>query len=125
MSRYFDTSEPNSTCNVCGRRFAYGDKWSPMMREDIWNHIVKYYNLREFEIEAGKRFDKAYDEWMNHKYEGADTEDEYEKLHDTNKHLFICYKCMERALGRKIQKSDLIGEDVPINQDFEEFYFKD
>lgn len=30
---------------------------------------------------------------------------------------------MEKALSRRIRRSDLIGKDVPLNEDFEDMYF--
>ena len=38
-------------------------------------------------------------------------------------HLYICSDCMEKALGRKLLKTDLIGENIQFNKDFENNYF--
>lgn len=40
-----------------------------------------------------------------------------------NEHLYLCYECIEKALGRKIKRNDLIGKNVPFNENFEEMYF--
>ena len=103
----------NCKCQVCGKKFAYGDEQSPMLREDIWNSIVKFYNLEEYEKEADERFNENY---------------EYRKLigdrHSDDEHLYLCYECMEKALGRKLTIKDLININVPLNMAFEKMYFK-
>ena len=43
------------------KKFAYGDEQSPMLREDVWNSVVKFYNLEEYEKEADKRFLENYE----------------------------------------------------------------
>lgn len=100
-------------CQVCEKRFAYGDEQSPMLRDDIWNNIVKFYNLEQYEKEADDRFQENY---------------EYRKQigqrHSDDEHLYLCYECMEKALGRRIEPGDLINIGVPLNMRFEEMYFK-
>ena len=98
------------TCQVCKKKFAYGDEQSPMLSDKVWNKVVKFYDLEEYEKEADERFEKNY----NYKNHFSDDE-----------HLFLCYECMEKALGRKIKPSDLIGHDVPLNVEFEKMYFKE
>lgn len=95
-------------CQVCNRRFLYGDSQSPMLKDTIWKRIINYYNLRQYEKESEMRFLTYYRRGAKHK---------------DDQHLYICYVCMEKALNRKIRRSDLIGKDVPLNADFEEMYF--
>jgi hypothetical protein len=83
-----------------------------MLKEDIWHSIVSFYGLEKYEKEAFKAFRKAYKEWKRGKF---NDKDEY--------HLYLCTECMEKALGRKILKSDLIGENTPFNEVFEKTYF--
>ena len=99
-------------CKVCGKEFYYGDKESPMLKNDVWNSIVRHYGLSEYEEKAFELYSKV-NFGFRRKFRDKD---EY--------HLYICSDCMEKALGRKILKSDLIGEDVPLNREFEETYFK-
>ena len=101
-------------CKVCGKELQYCGDNSPMLKNDIWNQIVDFYNLKEYEEEAFEAFIKAYKKWKRRKNEFND-KDEY--------HLYLCTNCMEKALGRKILKSDLIGENTPFNENFEENYF--
>lgn len=101
--------DKNCKCQVCGKRFAYCDEQSPMLKESVWNRIVNFYNLGEYEKEADKRFHENY---------------EISRGFSDDEHLFICYECMEKALGRKIEPSDLINIGVPLNMAFEEMYFK-
>ena len=100
-------------CQVCEKRFAYGDEQSPMLKDNIWNNIVKFYDLEQYEKEADERFQENY---------------EYRKQigqrHSDDEHLYLCYECMEKALGRKIEPGDLINISVPLNMRFEEMYFK-
>lgn len=106
--------DKNCMCQVCKKKFAYCDEQSPMLNEKVWNRIVKFYDLEEYEKEADKRFHKNY---------------EYRKQigqrHSDDEHLYLCYECMEKALGRKIEPSDLINIGVPLNAEFEKMYFKD
>ena len=37
------------------------------------------------------------------------------------KGTFICYKCMEKALGRRLKKSDI--NNSPFNEAFREWYY--
>ena len=43
------------------------------------------------------------------------------KIKNTNK-TFICYKCMEKALNRKLKESDLVDIKYPFNDEFREWY---
>jgi len=105
-------------CKVCGKQFEYGDKNSPCLVDKKWRKIVNFYNLRNYEIKANKLY-SAVDPWLN---ENFVDKDEY--------HLYICSDCMEKALGRKILKSDLITTSAKteglwyFNKEFEEYYFK-
>ena len=45
----------------------------------------------------------------------------YYKIKNTNK-TFICYKCMEKALDRKLKESDLVDIKYPFNDEFREWY---
>lgn len=98
------------TCKHCGKKFAYGDKNSPMLKNDVWNYIVTTLGLREYELQATRQFDEAY----SGKRQVKDKE-EY--------HLYLCTDCMEKTLGRKLTQEDLIGENVLINKEFEKHYF--
>ena len=98
-------------CKVCNKTFVYGDKNSPMLKNEIWNDIVSFYNLNDYEEEAFQAYKR-----VNFGFR--------KRFIDKDKyHLYICSECMEKALGRKILKSDLIGENVPLNEEFEESYF--
>lgn len=98
-------------CKNCGRYFLYGDCQSPMLSNKRWKEVVQFYNLSKYEKEAIERYDE-------HLLRAGWRAKEIE-----NEHLYLCYKCIEEALGRKIRRSDLIGKNIPINKDFEEMYF--
>lgn len=98
-------------CKICNKIFNYGDKYSPMLNNEIWNNIVEYYQLTDYEKKANELFSKVkFGFCKNFK-----DKDEY--------HLYICSDCMENALGRKLLKTDLIGENIQFNKDFENKYF--
>ena len=99
-------------CKVCDRKFIYGDCQSPMLNDKAWNRVVEFYSLTDYEREANNKYMAHY---LRVGRRAKNLEDE---------HLYICYACMEKALGRKIRRSDLIGKDVPINFDFERMYFE-
>lgn len=84
-----------------------------MLKKSVWDKVVNFYSLVEYEKEAEERFYENYEyrKIIGHRY----SDDE---------HLFICYECMEKALGRKIEPPDLINIGVPLNMAFEEMYFK-
>lgn len=115
----FFTNKQDCQCTVCKRKFSYGDKWSPMFNNDIWDFLIYKYGLKKHEWDSRKKFDKYYDMWI--KGDNGITNDD---LNDPSMHTYICYKCAEKALGRKITKDDLIGKNVPLNSKFERFYFK-
>lgn len=96
------TNEGNECCKCCGRHFNYGDENSPSIKDGLWNQIVRFYNLEEYEK-------KAMEKQRNMK-RGKDSPDA---------HLFICSKCMEKALGRKLCFDDMIQYGTPLNAQFE------
>lgn len=102
-------------CKVCGEHIEYCGDNSPMLSNDVWNKVVNFYGLKEYEKESFEIFMKAYNKWKRSKSKFND-KDEY--------HLYICAGCMEKALGRKLLRSDLVGKDVPFNKEFENNYFK-
>ena len=96
-------------CKICKKEFNYGDKNSPMLKNLVWNRIVSFYKLTNYEKEASHRF---HTKW-------------HKGIHDfiPNDHLFLCYECMEKALGRKLTKEDLIN--CPLNEQFIKEYFNE
>ena len=36
-------------CKICNKSYMYGDKNSPMLIDKIWNSIVRFYKLEDFE----------------------------------------------------------------------------
>lgn len=101
-------------CKVCGKEIEYCGDNSPMLNDDIWKQVVDFYNLGNYEKEAFEVFMKAYKRWKRRSK--FNDKDEY--------HLYICTDCMEKALGRKLLKTDLIGSNVPFNEEFEKSYFQ-
>jgi len=101
-------------CEICKREFEYGDKWSPMLNNDAWKSVLKYYGISEIEKERERALYGLY-------YIEDITRSE--RIKDDLLHTYVCYECIEKAMGRKIVKEDLIG-DVPFNKEFEKEYFK-
>lgn len=95
-------------CTVCNKEFYYGDHNSPMFIDEVWNKIINYFKLTNFEKEAAKKFSSY------HKGGGKD----YYPDH----HVFICSECAEKALGREITDKDI--NDSLFNIPFREKYFK-
>lgn len=84
-------------CRVCGKKFDLGDEQSPIFQDDIWNQVLV--------ANGFKKKNKV--SWID-------------PLDDSG---YICYECVEKALGRKITKDDLAN--VSFNEPFNEFYFKE
>ena len=97
-----------SKCHICGRIFCYGDSQSPMLTDKKWNEVVQHYGLEQYERDANTLFAQNY---RRNRY-----------VYKENEHLFICYKCMEEALGRKLTMRDLMK--APINDAFIHAYIK-
>ena len=98
-------------CKVCGRKFIYGDCQSPMLKDKKWEEVVHFYGLENYEMEAHNKF-------IEHYYRSG-----LRAKHKDEEQLYLCYECMEKALGRKIKRTDLISKNVPINENFEYMYF--
>ena len=47
-------------CTVCNKEFYYGDYNSPMFIDEVWNKIINYFKLTNFEKEAAKKFSSYY-----------------------------------------------------------------
>lgn len=47
-------------CTVCNKEFYYGDHNSPMFIDEVWNKIINYFKLTNFEKEAAKKFSSYY-----------------------------------------------------------------
>ena len=108
-------------CIFCNREFDYGDEWSPMLKNELWNRIIDYYDLHDKEIANSVLFNYYYDLWIKNR--GTELGDEYNQK-CTDHETLICYPCMERALGRELTFDDLINKDVPLNQEFEDNVLK-
>lgn len=100
-------------CQNCNKRFEYMDEQSPMLKKEIWNQVVRFYDLEEYEKEAEDKF-----------YENYEYRKQIGQRHSDDEHLYLCYECMEKALGRKLRPEDLIDLGVPLNAKFEKMYFK-
>lgn len=96
-------------CTACNKSFNYGDYNSPMFIDKIWNKIITYYGLTNFEKEAARKFISFYKRGDISYREDC--------------HVFICSECAEKALGRKILTSDI--NDSVFNIPFREKYFKE
>ena len=94
-------------CSVCDTQFEYADENSPMLKDEVWNDIVAHYGLQEHERYANQKRAEGYSY----------------PTHLRQYRTFICYKCMEKALGRRIERTDLA--EVFFNIKFENFYFND
>jgi hypothetical protein len=115
-------------CKVCGKEFRYGDENSPCLIDEKWEKVVNFYNLGDYEKKASMLHSEKFNEWEElndydwEKLDSFEEKDEY--------HLYICYNCMEKALGRKITHNDLPTPKAKTdgvwyyNKEFEENYFK-
>lgn len=81
---------------------------SPMLKDSIWREILKVYKYIALERKRNRTifFIPNYKDNSFRQERGG---------------LYICYKCMEKALGRKLVRSDLNGS--PFNSKFINFYF--
>ena len=111
-------------CSVCNKEFEYGDENSPMVNNDVWKQILEFYNLTTSEKEKEDAFLKVYNLKYKTNNKGLKADISEIARHDAL-HTYICYECMEKALGRKLIREDLIGKNVPLNWAFEQMYFKD
>lgn len=69
------------------------------------------------------RLRKKYKNEAKQRYEEHHVRAGYRMSNIEDEHLYLCYKCMEEGLGRKIRHSDLIGKNMPLNEEFEYMYF--
>lgn len=92
-------------CTVCNKEFYYGDHNSPMFIDEVWNKIINYFKLTNFEKEAAKKFSSYY-------------KGEVKIIIQTT----MCLSVAEKALGREITDKDI--NDSLFNIPFREKYFK-
>lgn len=111
-------------CSICNKEFRYGDENSPMLKNSVWDSILEHYSLKEEEAEKEEVYSKLYDVAENIIRSNLAKEIIYEVLDSKLLHTYICTDCMEKALGRRLTKADLIGENIPFNVKFEKEYFK-
>lgn len=100
MRRKYDLCK----CNVCGRKFDYDGLYSPMLEEDKWREVIKFYNLEEAEERA----------FENRRYNS--------RMDNEKAHVFLCFDCMEKAMGHKLTLNDV--NKSPFNERFIEAYLK-
>lgn len=108
-------------CIVCRRDFDYMDEWSPMLKDSVWNEVIHFYDLEDVEKSNSELFNYYYDLYREN-YGSRFGEECFNKAGDYQ--TFICYPCMENALGRELTEDDLIGIGVPINRQFEQKVLK-
>lgn len=97
-------------CKVCNKQFNYGDEQSPMFTNEIWERLLDFYGLKEYEHMARVLFNAN---WRNRKRKPFRDKDKY--------HCYLCYECAEKALGRKILPEDI--NDSMYNTAFRRFYY--
>lgn len=108
-------------CNTCGKKFEYGDRWSPMLKDKVWRKVLNEFSIsRETERRRYRLFSKLYDLQKEASIEEAAAIGEI--INRPEFHVFICTDCMEKALGRKLTLEDT--ERCPLNREFEKEYFK-
>ena len=93
-----------------------------MLKNEVWKDVLTRLNLLETENQRERLFLERYDKWERKSGK------RYGKLYDETRspdcHTYVCYECMEKALGRKLERGDMIGENVFLNREFEKEYFK-
>lgn len=81
-------------CNVCDKDLSILSLLSPVVNDEIWNEILNFYGFSENRI--GPRL-------------------------PSTTPVYICANCMEIALGRKLEPSDI--QQLPFNLYFRLHYF--
>lgn len=75
------------TCSVCKSKFDFGDEQSPVLNDNLWNTVINFYGLEEI-----NRLSKP-------DYRG--------ETQSSPVHCYVCYECMEKALGRELTLDDI------------------
>ena len=114
------TQEWTCTCNGCGKQYTYGDENSPVVYPKVWRSILTYWGVTEEEER------KIYSEYIQifKKWEFSEGEEKqrlFDEMRKPKYHLFFCTECMEKALGRKLERAD-VDFHLPYNQTFFEKY---
>lgn len=108
-------------CNHCGRKFHYGDRWSPMLKQDIWRRVLNKLGIsKRTEVRREYIFSVLYNLLKAAKGQEAKTLGKI--INRPEFHTYICSDCMEKALGRKLTLSDIT--DCPFNENFKKEYFQ-
>lgn len=111
-------------CSICNKEFEYGDENSPMLKNEIWDKILNHYGIKNEEREKARLYYKLWDLYYNDAVKTKKAKKVLGEVLDSKYlHTYICTDCMEKAMGRKLSKDDMIGENVPFNEEFEKCYF--
>lgn len=107
-------------CNNCGRKFEYGDRWSPVLKGHVWRKVLDNLGIsRETEMRKDRLFLGLYS--LKQVALGPEKDAIESIIHGPEFHTMICTDCMEKALGRKLTLEDT--ERCPLNKEFEKEYF--
>ena len=105
------------TCNGCGKIYDYGDENSPVVFPRIWRSIMNYWGISEEEESLRyKKYIDLYKKWSVTK-DAEEKRKLFEEMRKPQYHSFFCTKCMEKALGRKLEKFD-VDFKLPYNRRF-------
>jgi hypothetical protein len=105
------------TCNGCGKVYTYGDENSPVVYPKVWRSILKYWGISEEEQDRRyAQYTSLFKKW-NRLEEGKEKAKVFEEMRKPEYHTQFCTECMEKALGRPLEKSD-VDHYLPHNRAF-------
>ena len=95
------------TCNGCSKEYTYGDENSPVVYPRVWRSICSYWGIsEEQEHRRNQEYIKIYKTWSELE-DGDEKQRLFVEMRKPEYHTFFCTTCMEKALGRKLNKSDV------------------
>ena len=111
---YYECPDNQYYCCVCGKPIEYDGVDSVMLLDDKWDQVLDFYNLHQYEKDASRRAQKF--------YKKCDRRGGLHLKAPKNIHTFVCNDCIEKALGRPIEITDI--NDSPFNQDYIKTHFE-
>lgn len=107
--------DPQYRCSVCGDPIDYDSRDSVMLKDGLWRLVLDRYGITTADERESSRRKMEF-------YRKCDLWGGYNGKRPENTYIFVCNRCIEKALGRKIRPEDIVS--CMFNDAFVETHFR-